>query len=262
MNRTRLIYILCACIWSAGITTSCIQPVTPARAKRARAFYRIGVKESNKGHYRQALAALTRAAELNPEDYWIQEAKGGTLLRMGFPKKAIGHFKKALSIEPKSPRGWNNLGTAYMATGNWKEAIYALKKSIKNILHQTPCFSQMNLGWAYHKSGDIKNAQAYLNLSIRTCPKICQGHRLYGLAMYEQKQYKKAQQGFEALVKRCAKFPQGYYWLAKSHLSQKQYHAALEPLRECIQRGKKIPKLLSSCRQMMSSTQNHISRSN
>lgn len=245
--------------WLLGSSTACTQQVDTNSVRRARAFYRIGVKQSNKGRYREALAALTRASELNPNDYWIREATGGTLLRMGFAKKALTHYRKALDIEPKSPRGWNNLGTAHMALGEWKQAIFAFRRSLKNIMYQTPCFSQMNLGWAYHKNKEHDNARKYLFLATRTCPRLCQGYRLYGIAMYQQRSFKKAQENFQELTKRCEKFPTGHYWLAKTHIAQKHFHAALSPLRECITRSQKVEELRNQCRKMMSTTQRNIS---
>lgn len=259
---TKQLVSLTLCVVALVLYPSCATLPTEQSIKRARAFYRIGVRESNKGRFRQALAALTRAKELNPYDYWIREAMGGTLLRMQKPKLALTQYQKAVELQPKSPRGWNNLGSAHMAQGNYRQAIEAFKTSLKNILYQTPCFSQMNLGWAYHKLKQPEQAEQYLATATRTCPRLCQGHRMQGLVLHSNKKYSAAQQSFLELTKRCKKYPVGHYWLAKNHIAQKHFYAAVQSLRTCIKHSEKYPQVRGTCRQLMSRTQEQIRNAN
>lgn len=220
-------------------------------ARRARAFYNIGVKQSNKRMYRQALASLKRAEEYDPNSYWIQEALGGTFLRMSRPQLALKHYKKALALQPKSPRGWNNVGTTYMVMKQWKNAIVAYQSALKNVLYQTPCFARINLAWCYHKVNDFKQSDKYFQLATSKCPRFCQGHRLHGLASYERKLYSRAAGAFDQLTKRCKKFLPGFYHLGRTYFAAKRYQEARKPLLHCVEKSDKLPSLQASCRQIV-----------
>ena len=232
----------------------CFGP-TRGQVKKARSLYRLGVNQSNKGMHRQAMVVLKQAEKLNPRSYWIQEALGGTLMRMKMPKLALVHFRKALDINKKSPRGWNNLGTAYMVMKNWKEAIKSFQMALKNILYQTPCFAQMNLGWSYHKAKNNKKALFYLGRSIAVCPRLCQGHRLLGKVFFESKNYSKAVVSFRKLSQYCKKYPEGHYLLAQSLVKEKQYSKAIQSLRLCLKLSEKYPTIKSACQSLMNKSQ-------
>lgn len=216
--------------------------------RKARAYYNIGVKQSNKGLYRQALASLKRAEEFDGNSYWIQEALGGTFLRMSRPKLALQHYKKALALQPKSPRGWNNVGTTYMVLKQWKNAINAYHSALKNVLYQTPCFARINLAWSYHKIGDFKQSDRFFALATTKCPRFCQGHRLHGIASYERKQFSRAAGAFSQLTQRCSKYLPGFYHLGRTLFAAKRFQEARKPLLHCVEKGDKYPDMQTQCR--------------
>ncbi len=233
---------------------SCLGP-TKSQIRKARSLYRLGVQQSNSGNFRQALVVLKQAEELNPRSYWIQEAIGGTLMRMKRPELALKHFKKALDINPKSPRGWNNLGAAYMSMQRWNKAIDAFQMALKNILYQTPCFAQMNLGWAYHQVKKDKEALFYLNKATAVCPKLCQGHRLKGKLLFDLKRYSQAENSFKKLSTLCQKFPEGHFLLAQALIKEKKYEASIKSLRMCLKLSEKYPVIRSACRSLLNRSQ-------
>lgn len=218
--------------------------------RRAQTFYSIGVKQSNMGQFREALASLKRAEELDSDNYWIQEALGGNLLRMGQPQLALAHFKKALDNQPKSPRGWNNLGTVYMALEQWPQAILAFQNALNNVLYQTPCLAYINIAWCHHKTRNYKESDKYFDMAADSCPRICQGHRLRGMAAYERKNYEQASQSFKHLTTYCKKFLPGYYQLGLTYVALKQYEEARKTLTYCVEQSDKMPTVQQSCRQL------------
>jgi tetratricopeptide (TPR) repeat protein len=244
--KRRILYVF---LISCGICSSaCITlGPNPKDIQRAETFYSIGVRQANDGQHRQALASLMKAQELHPNNYWIQEAIGGVFMQIGRPKTAIIHYRKALSIEPKSPRGWNNIGTAYMAIGQWQQAIKAFHIALDNVLYQTPCFARINIGWAYHKIGDSKRSQQYFNQTKMACRRYCQGHRLSGLAAFEDKKYKIALESFKQLTTLCEDYAEGYYWLARSLFELKDYQQAISNLRRCLKLSRPQSELQQHC---------------
>ncbi len=246
--------LLVICLVALGLMSSaCNLLSTKKSIQRAQGFYSIGVKQSNLGQFRQALASLKRAEELNPDNYWIQEALGGTFHRMGQFKMALVHYKKALDIQPKSPRGNNNLGSVYISLGKWPQAIKYLNIALSNMLYQTPCFARANIAWAYHKLKNYKKADKYFALVVRTCPRVCQAHRLRGLAAHERKMHQQAKKSFQELRVRCKKYLPGYFFLARSYVALKEFDSARPLLRECVDKSDKYPQVQNRCRTLLSS---------
>lgn len=240
-------------LWAVAIVSITLQGCLAEQmqnVQRAQTFYTIGVKQSNLGQFREALASLKRAEEFDPDNYWIQEALGGTLLRMGQASLALKHYKKALDNQPKSPRGWNNLGTVHMALEQWSDAIKAFKKALGNMLYQTPCLAYINIAWCYHKISNPQESDKYFNLAIDTCPRMCQGHRLRGMAAYERKQYDQAAQSFQHLTSYCKDFLPGYYQLGLAHVALRQFEKARKALTHCVEHSDKLPAVQQSCRQL------------
>ncbi|MCB9643002.1 MAG: tetratricopeptide repeat protein [Myxococcales bacterium] len=211
----------------------CATIPTSKEAKQAQNLWELGVRQANRGEFRQAMVILKRGEKLDPNNYWIQEALGVTLLRMRRPKLARQHFERALEIQNQSPRAWNNLGTAYSALSMWTKAIQAYEKALENVLYQDPCNAEMNLGWAYHMSNNPNKAVEYLIKATSHCPRICQGHRMLGLVYRAQGKLVNAEEALREVVKLCSKFPPGYYRLAQILSEQKKYKEALPILQKC-----------------------------
>jgi tetratricopeptide (TPR) repeat protein len=69
---------------------------------------------------RQAVAAnlqaLRRAAELDPMEVRIPNARAAQYLLLGNPQEAVAAYREALALEPH-PEMYFNLGRAYLAAG-------------------------------------------------------------------------------------------------------------------------------------------------
>jgi serine/threonine-protein kinase len=93
--------------------------------RRGPGSYRTSVYRGNfhayYGEYEPALAAYTRATELNPEASVAWNNKGAMLLQLGRPEEAADAMKEALDLEPDA---WTatNLGTTYYRMKRWDEA--------------------------------------------------------------------------------------------------------------------------------------------
>ena len=256
-SRTKKRILLLALLLSVKLA-GCFAGPSPGDIRRARTFYNIGVNRAQNGKYREALAFLKRAENLNPKDYWIQEAIGGVYLALRQPKLALKHYRKALQIEPKSPRGWNNLGTVFLELKEWEKAISAFKTALNNLLYQTPCNAQINLAWAYHKAGKKNSSKKAFREAVKICPKFCQAHRLHGLAAYKWKEYKLSESSFLKLTQLCPDFAPGYYWLAKVRIAQKKYRRALPAIYRCLELAKKFEPVKKPCSKLLSTARTKL----
>ena len=88
---------------------------------------------------------------------------GNIYLKFGSPKDAIAAFTKAIELNPDSGWGYCRLGDAYLLTGEFGHALFLFRKSLQ--LMETPenqAAVWNKIGDAYRALKDIDNAiQAY-----------------------------------------------------------------------------------------------------
>ena len=76
------------------------------------------------------LAALDRAADLDPSEVEVQVARGGQFLVFGRPEAAIAPYERALSLEPH-PEIYLDLARAYLAVGDSERARASLDRALR-----------------------------------------------------------------------------------------------------------------------------------
>ena len=83
------------------------------------------------GSYEQAIATLEDATRRYTGSYDAFVYLGAAYARCGRHNSAIGAFKRASEIKPKSARVHYNLGQAYEAAGVPREAWFEYKKALE-----------------------------------------------------------------------------------------------------------------------------------
>ena len=97
----------------------------------AQAHSALGSIYLRRTQYELAIIELQRALELNPNDTLSQHQLGSVMLYSGRKGEAIYWLESALNLNPHLPLGgFMILGQAYYLTGQYEEAIKALKKGI------------------------------------------------------------------------------------------------------------------------------------
>ncbi|MDB5387304.1 MAG: tetratricopeptide repeat protein, partial [Planctomycetaceae bacterium] len=72
---------------------------------------------------KQRLPFLQRVHHVHPDDYWVNQIIGETLLRENKPYEAIRHFRAAISIQPKTALCHHLLGFTLLTVGHLDEAL-------------------------------------------------------------------------------------------------------------------------------------------
>jgi type IV pilus assembly protein PilF len=147
--------------------------------------------------------------------------------------KAMNHYKRALELDPKFYEVKNNLGTIYLALGQWERAIILFTGLIKVLEYRTPAMGHNNLGWAYYKLGKIALAKRSFLTAIQLNPRLCPPYNNVGLIYLEEKDLMNAQRFLERGIKRCPRYAEPYLHLGKTHLRQRQLLEANKYLQQC-----------------------------
>ena len=130
---------------------------------------RIARAESQAGQTENALAAFTRAVEVNPSNPVPQEARARALLVAGRFDEAYEHYRKMLIRFPRDTDALVNYGLLAMRLGHSDEAIESWEKAID--LDVAQANAQLYLAEALDHNGEhaaaARHYQAYLDLAAK-----------------------------------------------------------------------------------------------
>lgn len=150
---------------------------------------------------------LHQMEELLPEAYYLEFYRGRNFVDMGFPESALGHFERALKMQPQAedlPYIYSYMGSCLKDLGHYDEAIQTLQKGIgedeerpdlhnslgvcyfkkemfeqaiehfKRAVELNPAsgIDYANLGVNYHKIGKNELAAEFLTLSLTLDPSL------------------------------------------------------------------------------------------
>lgn len=115
-----------------------IRPVT------ARDFHRLGTARLASNDLVGAEAALLRALELDPKDFWAHFVLGHVRLEQSRDLEAAGNFNACVALEPRFAWPYLNRGLALARTGRLDEA----RSSYRLALKQGPRFAEAWVGLA------------------------------------------------------------------------------------------------------------------
>jgi len=158
-----------------------------ARGEKAELENLLGDVELNRGNPSTALAALRRAADLEPrsEDYRYDYAQA--LAHEWILDQALKVFARAASDFPNSARMWLGWGAAYYLAGRYPEATQTLLHAAE-IAPQAPEVYYL-LGRVYDASGSLQDTIAKrFDGYLRTDPPDAWAHYFYGRILAESDQ--------------------------------------------------------------------------
>lgn len=128
-----------------------------------------------------AMKEVDEAIGLNPQnaDAWQLKA---LVLHLSYQRfeEAAAAFAKALELKPSFSIARVNVGNLYMDQKRYDEAIASYQKALDDVLYQDTFIPQGNMGWAYFKKGDHKQAIDLLKSATTVNPKYCLGYLQLG----------------------------------------------------------------------------------
>lgn len=116
--------------------------------------------------------------------------------RAGLWNQAIALYRSALEGDPKRVEAWYNLGLAYRAVGQKREAQQALLQAVR--LAPGMAEAHYMLGVIAHEQGDTRQAIAHLDQALEVKPDYAHAHFVLG-RLYREK-------GNAALARRHLEF--------------------------------------------------------
>ncbi len=144
------------------------------------------------------------------------------------------HFKTAVAYKPDYYDAQNNLGAVYLATERWDDAIALFKGLAGNLHYKNPGHAQNNLGWAWYKSGDAKQARTHFHLAIKLSPKLCPAYNNLAMVYIDGERFDRAKKWLGRVVKRCPAYAEPHFHLGRIQAREGDLAEARKDFERCL----------------------------
>ncbi len=161
----------------------------------------LGQAHYARGHYREAIAAMTEIAE-HPEydaNYTVYAILGECYLALGRGPAAREAFFTASELGPSEPKVWMGLAKAYLATGEGPRAILAARQAIR--LAPTDPDAVLLGGYAMIQADRNAEAAEMLSFAIRRHPRNAMIRCMYGRALAASGSRTEARRAYQAALR-------------------------------------------------------------
>ncbi len=221
----------------ALVVSSCAHWVSQESRDKAQSRYELAVSLIAR-NAQQAYSEIDQALELNPEFAEAWHVKG-ILLHHSFGKfeEAKIAYEKALQLKQPFSEATTNLGNLYMDMKRYDEAIGLYEKSLNDVLYGAPFIAQGNMGWAYYRKGDTKNAIEHLKASVTINPKYCLGYLQLGQVFGELNQEEESCRNFGRYRESCPEAADGYHRTGLCELRAGKKEEAGKSFATCIEKS-------------------------
>ncbi len=124
----------------------------------------------------EAISALRKAIELQPNDYLAYDHLAVILEKQGSLEEALTANQKAAEINPEDAVAYYNMGSVLSKQSRFEEAAHACQQALardpKNLYAHNHVYTWNNLGEIYHTQGKKDEAilayQKQLKLDLLT----------------------------------------------------------------------------------------------
>ncbi|MBI5599623.1 MAG: tetratricopeptide repeat protein [Deltaproteobacteria bacterium] len=214
--------------------TSCV--AAPERKKEdASIHYRMGEVFFAERNYSSALAELTRAVEIYPDDPASRHLLGMTYFAKGMLPEAGTHLKKAVELKPDYAEAHVNLGVVYLELRDWDTAILHFNAALANIFYRTPDIAHYNLGAAYYGKGDFARAAESFKKTVEIDPQYAAAYNNLGQSYDRINRLDEAVEAYRKAVSIEPLYTNAYYNLGTVLIRKKDRKEALKAFTRVIE---------------------------
>jgi tetratricopeptide (TPR) repeat protein len=185
-----------------------------------------------------AIPLYRRVLEEYPDDFWANMYLGNSLVKRD-PKEAIGHFRAALAVRPKSAVMANNLAVGLRAAGRLDEAIACYERALRLNPGYAPAHN--NLGLVLRDKGMLEEAQASFERAIEADPKFLGAHMNLGNLLRRKKEAAKAIECYLQAARLDPGDARPHYSLGLILAEQGQIEAAIKHYQKAVQLPVPLP---------------------
>jgi tetratricopeptide (TPR) repeat protein len=150
----------------------------------ANAWFQQGIELDQRGAYAEALAALDKAIELDPNLAGAYNSRALVHAHLGEYAQAMEDVNQALELDPDLAEAHNTRGEIHRVQNQFELAISDYDQAI--VLNPEDAVAHSNRGRAYRSLGDLEQAVADFDRAIALDPGYAQAYFYRGNVYYAQ----------------------------------------------------------------------------
>jgi tetratricopeptide (TPR) repeat protein len=143
----------------------------------------------------EAVFALRRAVELDPELPCARYELGKVLIQKDDIEGAVAQFRKTVELLPEYASAWGNLGASLGELKDFEGASSALHRAVE--LDPENAALHSNLGVAYRDQGRLRQAEELFRRAVALDPDFVFAHYNLAHTLYLAERYREAIETFE-----------------------------------------------------------------
>ncbi len=189
------------------------------------------------GDVTAALQEIIQSLKLHEPDASANMTAGVIFMARQDWLKALRYFKRALELKPDFHEAKNNLGSVYLALGQWSEAAVVFEELTGELEYSSPALGYNNLGWALFQLRRLEEAKRALLTSTQLDARLCPPHNNLGLIYVELREGDAAERALRRALTQCPSYVEPHLHLARLYLSAGDPVLARPLLERCAQLG-------------------------
>lgn len=203
--------------------------------EKADFHYRLANGYFHSGSVDLAIRELIAALEVAPMHADSRYLYGFILFGRKRYEEATEHFRKALQAKPDFYAARNILGATYIELERYFDAIAVLEVLTREPRYTTPYHAYNNLGLAYLRQGDLKQAEKNFRMAVFVNPKFCQGYRNLGTVSMAQRDYAGAVEHMTEAVSRCPRYAELHLQFGEALEADRRFDDADKAFQRCAE---------------------------
>ena len=180
-----------------------------------------------------ALQEVLKSLKLNQRSPEVHLLAGLIYSGRGDLLKAIQHYQSAIQLRPDFYKAKNNLGTVYLALGNWVKAVEIFGDLITHDEYGTPAVGFNNLGWAQYKLGKLDEALRAFITASQLNPRLCPPHNNVGIIYLRRGDLERAERSLLRGLRQCPTYAEPYLHLGHIYARRNEIEQAREQWAKC-----------------------------
>ncbi|MBI5609812.1 MAG: tetratricopeptide repeat protein [Deltaproteobacteria bacterium] len=203
------------------------------RLEQADFHYRLANGYFHAGSVDLAIRELISALEIEQSHADSRYLYGFILFGRKRYEEAAEHFRKALQSKPDFYAARNILGATYIELERYYDAVATLEPLTREPRYTTPFHAYNNLGLAYFRQGDLRQAEKNFRMAVFHNPKFCQGYRNLGLVHVAQRDYAAAVEQLTEAVTRCPRYAELHLQRGEALEADRRFDEADKSFQKC-----------------------------
>jgi predicted CXXCH cytochrome family protein len=193
----------------------------------------LGLVDLEQGKTVEAIAALEKAAQIDPDMAEPFNSLGAIQLEAGDSARAETALRNAIRMQPNYAAAQNNLGNLLSSTGRFEEARYHYEAALR--FKENYNGARFNYALALTRMHRLDEARTQLETILRSDPRSAETHEFLGNLMAAQGQINRAIVEYREAVRIEPEFGRANLDLGATLAKSGDASAALPYLRKAVQ---------------------------